>query len=249
MGWIAEKCGVSKASAFNIVHAKMGADPDFLLMRYLVVNLGKDGADVPSYAHAIRTNRLFDEYRIDPETGERMISDLLATCFKLKWAPSAAIRALNAYDSNKKPFQLNILEEYDSRMQTQERIKKYQDLVNKERLKLGTFSSLRNRLEMANMEVASYRRKYNELLKRSAGEGSVTTINKKGLENLNKIIGYGTINEQKFLEKLDEIKRNPEKYWFLFDDDIVEIKSSSKPFQPSPLENASNIGQDNGINN
>jgi transposase len=65
MDWIAQKCGITKSSVFNMVHAKMTEDPDFTLMRYLVVNLEKRGTDVPQYATGIRIQQLLEEYGVD----------------------------------------------------------------------------------------------------------------------------------------------------------------------------------------
>ena len=62
--------GVVKSSVSNIVHSKMADDPSFELMRYLVLNLKKDGTDVSEYAAGIRIQHLLQEYGVELETGE-----------------------------------------------------------------------------------------------------------------------------------------------------------------------------------
>lgn len=106
MDWIAEKCGIAKSSVSNIVHSKMADDPSFELMRYLVVNLKKDGTDVPEYAAGIRIQHLLQEYGVDLETGESMIEKILVMCYREHWDPSAAISTLKKFEDSAREWGL-----------------------------------------------------------------------------------------------------------------------------------------------
>ena len=53
------------------------------------------------------------------------------------------------------------------------------------------------------------------------------TVDNKALDRLNKRLGRNAVGEQQFLEKLEDIRLEPEKFWYLFDEELLHL--SSKP--------------------
>ena len=96
--WIAKELTIPKSSVFNIVRGKKIEDPDFLLVRFLVTNLNKEGIDVPRYASAIHISILLDEYGIEPEAAERMMEEILTALYKERWPVADAIDTLRRFD-------------------------------------------------------------------------------------------------------------------------------------------------------
>jgi hypothetical protein len=52
-------------------------------------------------------------------------------------------------------------------------------------------------------------------------------VDKNRLSELNNHLAYKTVTEEKVLEMCEDIRRNPEKFWFLFDDEILAVKRDS----------------------
>jgi len=46
-------------------------------------------------------------------------------------------------------------------------------------------------------------------------------------------LAYKTVTEEQVLEICDDIRRRPEKFWFLFDDEILAVKRNSTDATPS----------------
>jgi hypothetical protein len=240
MDWIAAKNGISKSSVFNIVQGKKGEDPDFSLMRHLTVNLDKSGLDVPCYAYAIRITRLFEEYAIDIETGEELIGKLLSSCYRHNWAPNAAISTLKRFENLAGEFNMTAPEFALTRRQDLEEYKNLHALVNEERKKLQDYR-VRNTIECCNRVLLGgptglvtdgwtainnaklYREKYYNLLK-DVQQNNTMHVDKNRLSELN---NHLAVTEEKVLEMCEDIRRNPEKFWFLFDDEILAVKRDS----------------------
>jgi len=240
MDWIAAKNGISKSSVFNIVQGKKGEDPDFSLMRHLTVNLDKTGLDVPRYAYAIRITLLFEEYAIDIETGEELIGKLLSSCYRHNWAPNAAISTLKRFENLAGEFRMTAPEFAVARMKNLEEYKNVHELVNEERKKLQDYR-MRNTIECCNRVLLGgptglvtdgwtainnaklYREKYYNLLK-DVQQNNTMHVDKNRLSELN---NHLAVTEEKVLEMCEDIRRNPEKFWFLFDDVILAVKRDS----------------------
>jgi hypothetical protein len=248
MDWIAAKNGISKSSVFNIVQGKKGEDPDFSLMRHLTVNLDKTGLDVPRYAYAIRITLLFEEYAIDIETGEELIGKLLSSCYRHNWAPNAAISTLKRFENLAGEFRMTAPEFAVARMKNLEEYKNVHELVNEERKKLQDYR-MRNTIECCNRVLLGgptglvtdgwtainnaklYREKYHKLLK-DIQQNNTMLVDKTGLSELNNHLAYKTVTEEQVLEICDDIRCRPEKFWFLFDDEILAVKRNSTDATP-----------------
>ena len=139
IGWIAKELAIPKSSVFNIVRGKKIEDPDFLLVRFLVTYLKKEGIDVPRYASAIRISNLLDEYGIEPEAAERMMVELLAALYKERWPVADAIDTLHRFKEEagewgQSPWQYAL-----ERINAAERLKEYNLKIEKQKTKLAKF--------------------------------------------------------------------------------------------------------------
>ena len=64
LGNIGRMVGVSKTAVSTIINQAREQDPNYALMRALVVNLAKKGSDVFQYASCIRILNLIQEYQL-----------------------------------------------------------------------------------------------------------------------------------------------------------------------------------------
>jgi len=255
MDWIAQQCGVSKSTVFNIVHAKIGEDHDFGLMRFLVDNLNKRGTDLVRYSSAIRIQMLFEQYGMEIETGETILEKLLFEFYRLHWSPHQAIPALKRFEElaaeySKSPDDYAV---YITGLKENYRI--YKDLVNKEKEKYENFLRLNGETRIRYAMISTggsfslgidalqkaklYEKKYLDLLSElERKEG--TSVDKGNLAKLNKAVGFGIeVTEAHIFEKLQEIRLNPEKFWFLFQDSTLAMVSGKDDYpleipEPSP---------------
>ena len=65
--------GVSKTAVSTIIHEAKLQDPNYALMRALVVNLAKNGSDVFQYGSCIRILNLIHEYQLEANEAEEII--------------------------------------------------------------------------------------------------------------------------------------------------------------------------------
>ncbi len=65
-------------------------------------------------------------------------------------------------------------------------------------------------------DAQSYKLKYQELLRKRNLSHNGKPVDEAKLKKLNQLLAC-TVTEEIFLEKLDDITENPEKYWHLFD--------------------------------
>lgn len=247
MGWIAQKCGISKSSVFNIVNAKMAEDPDFTLMRYLVVNLEKTGIDVPKYGSAIRIHHLLEEYGIDAETGESIMEKILTMCYREHWDPSVAIAALKRFEEGAREWGMTPREYEADQIKSWDLMRSYHAQIDKEREKLNSYIKNNKLLGAyygllsaeggpreilaATHDAKIYKEKYYKLLNDTRQARMDKSIDKRELDKLNKRLGRNALGEQQVLEKLEDIRLEPAKYWYLFDEDMLYLRSDHGPKQ------------------
>ena len=70
--------GVSKTAVSSIVNEAKLQDPNYALMRALVVNLEKNGSDVFQYASCVRILNLIHEYQLGANDSRRNYSSSTA---------------------------------------------------------------------------------------------------------------------------------------------------------------------------
>lgn len=227
---IAEICGIPKTSIFNVVKNKKGEDPSFELMRYLVENLGKRGIDVPTYGGSIRIYRLLDEHGIDQETGERIIEEFLVACFQEHWPAADVVATLKNFKLCAEEYGMTPYEYSKQRFRDREVMKNYREWIETEKKELKKLKMVRENYEFFSTHVVQlswikaeeandYKAKYKKLLKDTRSARNEKSIESAKLEKLNKKL-FVPITETKFLEKIEDIRQNPDNYWYLFDDDI-----------------------------
>jgi hypothetical protein len=260
MGWIAQKCGISKSSVFNIVNAKMAEDPDFTVMRYMVVNLGKNGIDVPKYASAIRIQNLLKEYGIDADTGESIMEKILTMCYREHWDPTVAIAALKRFEEGAREWGMTPREYETDQLKSWDLMRSYHAQIDKEREMLNSFINNNKSLGAyygllcaaggpseilaATHDAKIYKEKYYKLLNDTRQARMDKSIDKRQLDKLNKRLGRNAVGKQQILEKLEDIRLEPAKYWYLFDEDLLYLRSDlgAKPeyYDPSQTQQVQN---------
>jgi hypothetical protein len=227
---IAKSCGIPKTSVFNIVKNKRSEDPSFELIRYLVENLDKSGIDVPRYAGSIRISRLLDEHGIDLETGERIIEELLVTCFQEHWPAADAVATLKHFKLCAEEYGMTSWEYSMERFRDREVMKNYKEWIETEKKELKKLKMVRENYDFFSThqvqlgwikaeEAKQYKAKYEKLLKDTQGARNEKSIDNAKLKNLNKKL-LVPVTVAKFLEKIEDIRQNPAEYWYLFDGDI-----------------------------
>lgn len=70
-----------------------------------------------------------------------------------------------------------------------------------------------------------YKEKYYKLLRDTQLARRDKSVDKKALHKLNRRLGWDAVTEQRVLEKLEDTRVEPEKYWYLFSDDVLLLKS------------------------
>jgi hypothetical protein len=227
-------CGISKTSVFNIVTAKKGEDPSFALMRHLVENLDKNGTDVVSYGRAIRISKLLDEHGIDQETGERIMEEFLVACYQEHWPVADAVDTLISYKLVAKEYAMTPMGFCIERNQWIEVLKSLQErkdevqeglnkLIKVDKMVRDNFDYFAsNPVQLSWLrarEAQQYKTKYEELLKDIQVSRNEKSIDSTEFENLNKKL-LRPVTQTQLLEKLEDIRQNPAKYWHIFEDDI-----------------------------
>jgi len=122
-------------------------------------------------------------------------------------------------------------------------MKSQHDLIAKEQKKLQDFLSrnailrikysllggakgvFRSRAAIEDAKV--YKEKYYKLLRDAQLARRDKSVDKKALHKLNRRLGWDAVTEQRVLEKLEDIRVDPEKYWYLFSDDVLLLKSDT----------------------
>ena len=257
--------GVSKASVVNIVRDMDGYDPDHILMRALAVNLRKNGSDLSQYASIIRISRLLDEYGVDYATGEELLGKFLPTCYNLHWEPSVAVHALykflpsaeryghspmdhaNYFNKLQSSENKVMLRNFRARKKLRELTKKY-DIVQDN---LDVFFSEDGVLQLiTNNKMTVIESDWQ--IKELKNDISLTKQNKSidpiELDKLNESL-IVPVSEQEVLDKLDDIRRHPSMYLYLFDKPIPtgpsSIAGASQPTPPvNTLEDSSDLDQE-----
>lgn len=241
LGDIAELVGKSRTAVFNIVRRKEKEDPDFPLMRALIVNLHKDGTDLIKYANIIRIFNILNQYGVDYIMAEDMIKSFLLTCSLENWEASEVMKTMNAFLRSaerygKSPKQhadyfrkLYIMEsELREKMEAEKKaLRKLIDseAIIKDNLKVfmshdGVAKWITNR----RLAESSYPDDILALKKDLALCREGKSVDPSELEKLNKHLPT-PVSERDVLDKLDDIRRNPSEYKDLFENWVREIFS------------------------
>ncbi len=229
LGKIASEKGVAKASAFNFIDGKRTDDPDFIAMRFLVNVLHKNGISLVQYKHAIRIRMLLDEYGIEPEAGEAIIKKLLVAIYTEKWNPEDLISTLKQFKESAGVWsmisleyatdQIRCKEMYNNyHVQLAQEKKDYAELVNKHKVVRDNMDILTKFGGASRIftDALKYKPKYLQLLKDTDNAQNGKPIDSTKLKKLNKLLTR-TVTEEDILDKINDIKQNPEEYWHLFD--------------------------------
>ena len=236
--WIAKELTIPKSSVFNIVRGKKIEDPDFLLVRFLVTNLNKEGIDVPRYASAIHISILLDEYGIEPEAAERMMEELLTALYKERWPVADAIDTLRRFDEEADEWGQSALQYALDRINAAEKLKEYNLKIEKQKTRLATYVQANEivpnnfkyfnkrfgvwfNISQMESDMRHYKQKYELLLKESQLAREGRSIDEGQLHELNKNL-VCPITEEQVLEKIDDIRHNPARYWHLFEEELWE---------------------------
>lgn len=81
LGKIGRMVGVSKTAVSSLICEAKKEDPNYALMRALVLNVAKDGSDVFQYASCIRILNLIQEYQLSLSDTEDLIRELLPALY------------------------------------------------------------------------------------------------------------------------------------------------------------------------
>lgn len=230
---ISELTGVSKTSVFNIVRGIEKENPDYALMRALVVDLGKNGSDIENYASIIRISKILDEYGVDYTAAEEILKGLLATCYKQHWEPSQCVNALKRFVESAEMYghvpkehadYMNKL--YAAGERIQSRIIEMQSTLHKQ---IKTHSIIEENLEVFLTENGVLRSNVNKELTAIEVNQKIEQLNndlalyRKGkavdpqqVEKLNEHLIL-PVTEQDILDKLEDIRRYPSRYSNLFE--------------------------------
>ena len=239
---IEDVTGVSKASVVNIVRAWVDTTPNHGLMRALAVNLRKNGSDLSQYASIIRMSSVLDENGVDYATCEELLGKFLPTCYKLQWEPSAAVQALYKFLQSTERYGHSPLEHanYFNKLQTTENKlmlrtlqarKKLRDLIKKFDIvqdNLDVFLSEDGVLQLITdnkMTVIESDWQIKELKNDISLAKQNKSIDPIELDKLNESLII-PVSEQEALDKLDDIRRHPSMYSYLFDKPIPTGPSS-----------------------
>lgn len=251
---IADRTGISNTSVFNIARGMVGQDPDNVLMRTLAVNLRKNGSDLAQYASVIRISSLLDEYGVDYDTGEELLGKFLSTCYKLQWEPSVAVLTLQKFLQSAERYGHSPMEHanFFNKLQSSEgklylRIlqarKKLRDLIQKYDIvqdNLDIFLSEDGVLHWITnnkMTVIESDSQIKELKKDIFMFQQCKSVDPDELSKLNESL-IVPVSEQEVQDKLDDIRRHPSMYSYLFDKPIPTGPNSiAGGSQPSPPGN------------
>jgi hypothetical protein len=251
---IEEVTGVSKASVVNIVRGMGGYDPDHILMRTLAVNLRKNGSDLSQYASIIRMSGVLDENGVDYATCEELLGKFLPACYKLQWEPSAAVHALYKFLQSAERYGHSPLEHanYFNKLQTTENKMMLRTLQARKKLRdlIKKYEIVQDNLDVFLSEDGVLRLIINNKMTLSESDWQIKELrNDISLSKQNKSIDpieldklneslIIPVSEQEALNKLDDIRRHPSMYSYLFDKPIPTGPSSiAGASQPSQLEN------------
>jgi hypothetical protein len=262
---IAELTGISKTSVFNIARGMEDKDPDYVLMRTLAVNLKKNGSDLSQYASVIRMSGVLDENGVDYATCEELLGKFLPTCYKLQWEPSAAVHALYKFLASAERYGHSPLEHanYFNKLQTTENKVMLRTLQARKKLRDLTkkYDFVQNNLDLFfsedgvlhlitsnKMTVIESDRQIKELKNDISLSQQNKSIDPIELEQLNESL-IVPVSEQEVLDKLDDIRRHPSMYLYLFDKPIPtgpsSIAGASQPTPPvNTLEDSSDLDQE-----
>ena len=77
----------------------------------------------------------------------------------------------------------------------------------------------------ATRDAKIYREKYYKLVEDTRQARMDKSIDKRELDKLNKRLGRNAVGGQQVLEKLEDIRLEPAKYWYLFDENLLYFRS------------------------
>ena len=227
---IARKTGISKTSVYNIVTAVETEDPNYPLMRALIIDLHKDGFDILKYSRCLRIANIFSEYSIDLEEGEAIIQKFMPQLYKTDWPPYHAIDTLIKFKESALKFGQTPREhaEYMHKLFAQERDYRHRIAEEKRQLKsiidqnevvkenLEVFMRGGGYVDMLRddaIEALDYKRKY-QILKKEKDSGE--SIDPQKIKDLNKLL-LRPLTAQEVINRIEDIRMDPALYYYLFE--------------------------------
>jgi hypothetical protein len=233
---IADLTGISKTSVFNIARGLDGHDPDYVLMRTLAVNLRKNGSDLSQYATVIRISSLLDEHGVDYATAEDLLQKFIPMCYKLHWEPASVVLALHKFLHSAERFGHTAMEhaiyfnklhasEANLHVRNYKKRKELRDLIQKcdfAKDNLDVFLSedgFESLITMNKIRIIELESEIKALKKDALLSQQHDSIDPPEISKLNESLII-PVSEQEVMNKLEDIRRHPSMYPYLFDKDI-----------------------------
>ena len=244
LGVIAKLVGVSKTAVSTIINEAKTQDPNYALMRALILNVGKGGSDVFQYATCIRIINLIHEYQLGPSHVEELIRHLLPALYKGNWSVADAIDGLQKFENSAQIFGHTPWEHsaYFNNLRSQ--LREYTSQIEKAKLDLNSLldenkfvkrnlqifkeaGGVRRALDGEESDRIKYKSKYLSLKKQIE---SVHPIVPDELKNLNKYM-INPLGEDDVLDKIEDIRLRPSRYIQLFQE-LPSMFAKNKDAKP-----------------
>ena len=233
---------VSKTAVSTIIHEAKLQDPNYALMRALVVNLEKNGSDVFQYGSCIRILNLIHEYQLEANEAEEIIRNLLPALYKGNWTVANAIDALRKFEKSAEGFGNTPWEHSEYFAKLRDQLKEYNSRIEKARLELYSLLSennivkrnvqifkesggIRRALNGEESERIKYKSRY---LSQKKQIESGHPIDPDELKKLNKYM-INPLGEEDVLDKIEEIRLHPSRYSQLFQELPSEVTKYKDP--------------------
>ena len=244
LGKIGKMVGVSKTAVSTIINDAKLQDPNYALMRALVVNLAKNRSDVFQYASCVRILNLIHEYQLAANDAEEIIRQLLPALYAGSWTVANAIDGLRKFEDSAKEFGNTPWEHsgYFENIRRQKR--EYDSQIEKAKLELNSLLA-DNKIVKRNLQIFKdagginrtlngeefERRKYKSRylsLKKQIVSGH--PIDPDELKKLNKYM-INPLGENDILDKIEDIRLHPSRYTQLFQGlpSMIPMNKDAKP--------------------
>ena len=179
---------------------------------------------------------------IEQEAAEEMMKEILPALYKERWPVADAIDTLHRFKEQADIWGQTPLQYALARIQAAERLKEYNFKIEEQKTKLAKFVQaneivpnnfyyfnkrfgVRFNISQTEHYMRHYKQKYERLLKESQHAREGRSIEEGQLHELNKNL-VSPITEEQVLEKIDDIRHNPARYWHLFEEELWESPSS-----------------------
>ena len=152
LGKIGKMVGVSKTTVSTIINEAKLQDPNYALMRALVVNLAKNGSDVFQYASCVRILNLIHEYKLGDNEAEEIIRHLLPALYAGNWTVANAIDGLRKFEDSAKEFGNTPWEHSAYFEKLRHQVKEVNSQIEKAKLELNSLIS-DNKIVKINLQI------------------------------------------------------------------------------------------------